>query len=88
MFIVWLEESGLLVVLDFSCISASSSESLSVKSITVAFFFGSSFGGGWITSVMKISQSVTKYQQMNHMLHYYEILYELFTTVTMRGRVP
>jgi hypothetical protein len=57
MFIVWLEESGLFVVLDFSGISASSSESLSVKSITVAFFFGSSFGGGWITSAMKNRQS-------------------------------
>jgi hypothetical protein len=78
MFIVWLEESGLLAVLDFSGISASSSESLSVKSITVAFFFGSSFGGGWITSAMKNSQLnclSTKYQQLNHMLHYHKILY-------------
>jgi len=60
MFIIWLEESGLLVVLDFSGISASSSESLSVKSITVAFFFGSSLGGGWITSAMKNRQSNDK----------------------------
>lgn len=88
MFIVWLEESGLLVVLDFSGISASSSESLSVKSITVAFFFGSSFGGGWITSAMKTSQSVTKYQQLNHMLHYHKILYELFTTSYRVRGVP
>jgi hypothetical protein len=52
-----LEESGLFVVFVFSGPSASSSESLSVKSITVAFFFGSSFGGGWITSAMKNSHS-------------------------------
>jgi len=85
MFMVWLEESGLLFVLDFSGISASSSESLSVKSITVAFFFGSSFGGGWITSAMKNSQSNRPsisdlVSATDHILHYHEILYELFTT--------
>jgi len=85
MFMVWLEESGLLFVLDFNGISASSSESLSVKSITVAFFFGSSFGGGWITSAMKNSQSNRPsisdlVSATDHILHYHEILYELFTT--------
>jgi hypothetical protein len=50
-----LEESGLFVALVFTGASASSSESLNVKSITSAFFFGS-FGGGWITSAMKEHQ--------------------------------